>query len=67
MMLITKPKHRMKKVTEQLARCIANECKGCYLQKEPDCMRSLIWDANYYLQMALEKSEKGQNDVPKMD
>ena len=53
-----KPGRRMKTVAAQLARCIANECGGCYLRKESDCMRCLMWDALYYLRMTLEKSTK---------
>ena len=57
-----KPTHKMKTVVKQLDRCIKNECSGCYLQKESDCMRNLMYDAQYYLKMTLEKSER-RNDV----
>ena len=56
-----KPGRRMKTVAAQLARCIANECSGCYLQKESDCMRCLMYDSLWYLKMTLEKSER-RND-----
>lgn len=58
---MTKPVHKMKTVVRQLDRCIKNECSGCYLQKESDCMRSLMYDSLWYLKQTLEKSERRNN------
>lgn len=55
---MTKPSHKFKTVVKQLGRCVNNDCIGCYLRSESDCMRNLMYDAQYYLQMTLEKSER---------
>lgn len=60
-----KPTHKMKTVVRQLDRCIKNECAGCYLRAESDCMRCLMYDSLWYLKMTLEKSER-RNNVPEI-
>lgn len=57
-MIIPKPKVKMKTVTRQLEKCLAENCRSCYLKSEEHCQVYLMQDALYYLRMTLEKSKK---------
>ena len=65
-----KPKVKMKRLVEILNQCLygpgcAHDCPYDDRQLSGTCQRAMICDAYYYLSQALEKSEKGQNNVGK--
>ena len=55
---MVKPSVRMKTVVKTLEKCLADDCKGCYLKEENNCMTFLMMDCLYYMKQTLEKSEK---------
>lgn len=61
MVMIPKPKHRMKKVIDQIEQCIYfNSCSKCWYKGEKLCQEKLVSDGLWYLRQTLEKSESGQ-------
>ena len=58
MIVIPKPRNRMKTVAKQIEDCLYyNRCTDCWHKGDKLCQIKLMSEGLYYLQMALEKSE----------
>jgi len=54
-----KPKFKMKTVVKAFRNCLDGLCRvDCIYRGTEDCETKLEWDALYYLEQTLEKSEK---------
>lgn len=61
-----KPIHRMKTLVKVVNDCIMyNDCRKCKYIKDNNCQQLLMADCLYYLEQALEKSERRKN-VPEV-